>query len=357
MKEDTMTSSTPDATAMSPDDQQKGHTAVNATTMQAIVQERFGGPEVLEYRTVPIPALDADRVLVHVRAASINPYDWHMIRALPYVARASTGLTKPKAPIPGADFAGVVVAVGSEVTDFEAGDEVFGGIGGGAFAEYVAVKATGIVKKPENASFAEAATAPMAGVTALQGLRDSAKLQPGQHVAVVGAAGGVGTYAVMIAKAMGAEVTAICSTRNVDMVQSIGADHVVDYTTTDFTAQGVRYDVIFDVVSTHSMADYRRALTPEGVYVSAGALDMSAWIGPFRHLGRIALGSVGRSQTMKPMLAHNSQEDLGILGSYLATGDITPVIDRSYPLDQVGDAMEYIETMHARGKVVIAVSS
>lgn len=326
------------------------------TTMQAIIQESFGGPEVLELRTIPVPTLEADRVLVKVRAASINPYDWHMIRALPYMARVSTGLTKPKNATPGSDFAGVVVDVGSDVTEFAVGDEVFGGIGAGAYAEYVAVKERGIVKKPSNISFDEAATVAMAGGTALQGLRDRASVKPGQKVAVVGAAGGVGTYAVMIAKAMGAEVTGICSARNVDMVRSIGADHVVDYTTTDFTDMGVKYDVIYDVVTTHSMADYRRALVDSGIYISAGALHMSNWVGPFGHLGKIMLGGLGRSQTMKSMLATGSKDDLGVLGEYLESGEITPVIDRSYPLAEVGDAMAYLETMHARGKVVISVS-
>ncbi|MEA3510843.1 MAG: NAD(P)-dependent alcohol dehydrogenase [Actinomycetota bacterium] len=330
-------------------------TTIPTTTMKAIVYDEFGGPEVLDLREVERPALEDDRVLVKVHAAAINPYDWHMIRGLPYIARASVGLRSPKSPIPGADFAGVIEAVGADVTAFAKGDEVFGS-GPGTFAEYVTAREQSVVVKPEHVSFEQGASVVMAGMTALQGLRDRGNLQPGENVLINGASGGVGTFAVQIAKAMGAQVTAVCSSRNAATVRSVGADHVVDYTQEDFTRSGNRYDVIFDVVSTQSMSGVRRSLTDDGRYVNAGAVKMGNWIGPFTHLARVKLGSSMGKPTMMSMLAKGSQTDLVVLRDYLDSGEIVPVIDAKYPLAEVPEAMAHLETMHARGKVVITIS-
>jgi len=322
--------------------------------MKAIVYERFGGPGVLTLADVERPNLEDDRVLVRVSAASMNPYDWHMIRGLPYIARASAGLRSPKNPIPGADFAGVVEEVGANVTDFAPGDQVFGS-GPGTFAEYVSARGRSIAKTPGNVTFEQAAAVPMAGMTALQGIRDRGQLRSGQRVLINGASGGVGTFAVQLAKAMGAEVTGVCSNRNVDLVRSIGADHVIDYTGEDFTRSGNRYDLIFDVVSTQPMSAIRRSLTDTGTYVTAGAVNMGNWIGPFSHLTRVKLGSIMGKPTMMSMLTKGSNDDLIVLGDYLASGEVVPVIDRSFSLAQTPEAMIYLETMRARGKIVITV--
>ena len=322
--------------------------------MKAIVYERFGGPGVLTLADVERPNLEDDRVLVRVSAASMNPYDWHMIRGLPYIARASAGLRSPKNPIPGADFAGVVEEVGANVTDFAPGDQVFGS-GPGTFAEYVSARGRSIAKTPGNVTFEQAAAVPMAGMTALQGIRDRGQLRSGQRVLINGASGGVGTFAVQLAKAMGAEVTGVCSNRNVDLVGSIGADHVIDYTGEDFTRSGNRYDLIFDVVSTQPMSAIRRSLTDTGTYVTAGAVNMGNWIGPFSHLARVKLGSIMGKPTMMSMLTKGSNDDLIVLGDYLASGEVVPVIDRSFSLAQTPEAMIYLETMRARGKIVITV--
>lgn len=329
-------------------------TPTTETTMKAIVYDEFGGPEVLGLREVERPALEDSRVLVKVHAAAINPYDWHMIRGLPYVARASAGLRSPKHRIPGADFAGVVEAVGADVTAFARGDEVIGS-GRGAFAEYVAAREQSIVAKPEHVSFEQGASVVMAGMTALQGLRDRGNLQPGQNVLINGASGGVGTFAVQIARAMGAQVTGVCSGPNAATVRSIGADHVVDYTQEDFTRSGNRYDLIFDVVSTKPMSGIRRSLTDEGRYVNAGAVKMGNWIGPFSHLARVKIGSLMGKPTMMSMLAKGSNDDLVVLRDYLDSGEIVPVIDARYPLAEVPEAMAQLETMHVRGKIVITI--
>ena len=322
--------------------------------MKAIFHERFGGPEVLALSDVERPKLEDDRVIVRVRAASMNPYDWHMIRRLPYVARASAGLRSPKHPVPGADFAGVVEEVGANVTGFAPGDRVFGS-GPGAFAEYVAARGRSIAGKPDNITFEQAAAVPMAGLTALQGIRDRGRLRAGEKVLVNGASGGVGTFAVQIAKAMGAVVTGVCSGRNVDMVRSIGADHVIDYTDEDFTHSGIRYDLIFDVVSTQRLSAIRKSVSDTGRYVTAGAVEMGNWIGPFSHLARVKLGSIMGKPTMMSMLTKGSPDDLGVLRDFLASGEIVPVIDRSYPLAETPEAMAYLETMRARGKIVITL--
>ena len=322
------------------------------TTMRAMVQDRFGGPEVLTERTMPVPQPGPDQILIEVKAASLNPYDWHMIRGLPYLARMAAGLRRPKHPVPGADMAGIVVAVGSDVTDWAPGDEVYGsGIGG--YAEFALLSERGAARKPEGASFVEAAAVPIAALTALQGLKDAGGLAPGQHVAINGASGGVGTFAIQIAKAMGATVTAICSTRNLDLVRSVGADHVVDYTKDDFTKSGERYDVILDAVGTHTMASYRRALAPEGTYVSVGAVSMGDVVGPLSYLARIKVADLTGSQAMRSMLAKSDEGDIEWLRSHLEDRTMVPVIDRTYPLAELPQAMEYVETMHARGKVVL----
>ena len=328
-------------------------TAGDRSTMRAIVQHRYGGPEVLELRDVPIPAPGADEVLINVRAASVNPYDWHLIRAIPHFVRLTNGFTRPKNRIPGADYAGVVTAVGARVSDLEVGDEVFGGTGSGTLAEFVTVARRNAVHKPTNVTFEQAAAVPMGGITALQALRDSGRMKAGQTVLVNGAAGGVGTVAVQIAKAMGADVTAVCSTRNVEMVRSIGADHVVDYTAVDFTKAGDRYDVIIDIVGNHSVSGLRRVLMPHGRLVGVGQADMGDWIGPITFLVGLALSSIGRSQKASALMAKNTQEDFLILRGMLEDGSIVPVIDRSYPLAEAPDAIRYLEEGHARGKIIV----
>lgn len=347
--------------ATTPDTQNDGSATATppsgSNTMQAIMQDRYGSPDVLSLRTVDRPTPAADQVLVRVVAASVNPYDWHMIRGLPYFMRLMFGRRAPKNPIPGADFAGVVEMVGADVTDFSVGDEVFGGTGHGTLAEYVTVAPRNMVHKPSTVTFEQASAVAMTGITALQALRDTGKLAPGQHVLVNGASGGVGTMAVQIAKALGAEVTALCSTRNVETLRRIGADHVIDYTQNDFAGTRVAYDLIIDVVGNRSMKEYRSALTANGIYVGLGQAEMGDWLGPFLFLGKVKLGSVGRSQSTTVMTARNSKDDFLILEQMLANGDIDPVIDREYPLAKAADAVRYLEEGHARGKVIVTVSS
>lgn len=316
--------------------------------MKAILYPTYGSPDVLRLAEVPIPTPKEDQVLVKVHAAAANPLDWHRMRADPILVRLSDGLRKPKDPRLGADIAGRVEAVGAQVTEFQPGDEVFGEIGAGGFAEYVAVAAKALTHKPTNRTFAEAAAVPVAGFTALQGLRDTGKIQPGQRVLVNGASGGVGAYAVQLAKHFGAHVTGVCSGRNVDLVRSLGADQVIDYTQTDFTRTGQRYDLILDTIGNRSVADCRRVLTPTGICAVAG----------FTTLGRlfqvILLGSWG-GQKMATFLAQPNQNDLRLLKELLEAGKIRSVIDRYYPLAQTADAIRYLETGRARGKVIITV--
>lgn len=323
--------------------------------MDAIVQDRYGGPEVLELREVQIPAPADDEVLIKVHAASVNPYDWHLMRAIPHFVRLANGFTRPKNQIPGADYAGVVTAVGAGVSDLSVGDEVFGGTDSGTLAEFVSVSRRNVTHKPTNVTFEQAAAVPMGGITALQALRDRGRVEAGHKVLVNGAAGGVGTFAVQIAKAMGAEVTAVCSTRNVEMVRSIGADHVVDYTKADFTKARERYDVIIDIIGNHSISAVRRLLEPHGRHVAVGQADMGDWLGPITFLGGLAVSSIGRSRKSSAMIAKNTQEDFLVLGRMLEEGSIVPVIDRTYPLAEAPDAIRYLEKGHARGKVVILV--
>jgi len=323
--------------------------------VKAIVRERYGSPDVLELRDVDKPVLDDDSVLVKVRAASINAYDWHMMRGLPFLARMSEGLRKPKSIAMGVDVAGQVEAVGKNVTHLRPGDEVFGARSG-ALAEYVRGSAKSfLVPKPAGLTFEQAAAMPMAATTALQGLRDRGQLKAGQTVLINGAAGGVGTFAVQIAKAFGAHVTAVCSTRNVDMVRSIGADEVVDYTREDFTKRGQAYDLILDVAASRPLSECRRVLASNGTLVLVGAPD-GRRMGPIvaRILAMIVLSRFA-SQKLLPFLAKNSKEDLMFLKELVEAGRIRPVIDRTYPLSETAAAIRYLEEGHARGKIVITV--
>jgi len=321
------------------------------TLMQAIV---YGKSGVLKLEEIEKPVPADNEVLLKVRAASVNPLDYHFSRHAflrPIMAMA----TKVKTLRPGRDVAGQVEAAGKNVTQFKIGDEVFGACNG-AFAEYACAGESAFATKPSRVSFEQAASVPVAALTALQGFRDKAQLQPGQKVLINGAAGGVGTYAVQIAKTFGAEVTGVCSTRNVEMVRSIGADIVIDYTREDFTSNGKQYDVILDLVANHSFAEHRRALTPRGIYIAAGmiALDGS--------MGRLLMRQIPEflqwrfvSQKSISLLAKLNQKDLDIIGSLIAEGRVTPVIDRRYSLREVPDAVRYLEQGHARGKVIIDV--
>src|SRR6266516_635260 len=332
-------------------------TAAPSNPMRAIVYCDYGLTNLkLENIEKPVPT--DDQLLVRVRAASLNPYDWHFIEGTPYIMRAmGVGLRKPKDTRVGVDFAGTVEAVGKNVTNFKPGDEVFGGKGG-AFAEYVCPRANrAVALKPANITFEQAASVNIAGITALQGLRDKGKVRSGQKVLINGASGGVGTFAVQIAKFFGANVTGVCSTRNVDMVKSLGADQVIDYTKEDFAKGSERYDVILDNVPNHSLSEIRRILTPTGKYVmiGGGGPNDNRWIGPFGRVIYTLLLSPFVSHQMGMMLADANQKDLTILADLMQSGKVKPVIDRTYRLDQVAEAMRYLEQGHARGKVVITV--
>ncbi|MFD4669887.1 NAD(P)-dependent alcohol dehydrogenase [Lentzea sp. NPDC058450] len=328
--------------------------------MKAIVQNRYGSTDTLEYRDVETPTASGTELLVRVHAASVNAYDWHVMRGDPYLARLTgIGLTRPKATIRGRDFAGTVEAVGRDVRRFRPGDEVFGDLGtaDGAFAEYVSVPESLVETKPSTVTFAQAAALPLAGQTALKGLRDTGKLQPGQHVLINGASGGVGTFAVQIAKSLGATVTAVCSTRNVDLVQSLGADHVVDYTTTDFTTAGHRHDLIFDLVGNHSLAALRRALTPGGTIVlsGGGVFDGGSLLGPMRLMLSAKLRAPFVRDTLSVLTTAADRQFLTALSQMAESGGLTPVVERTYPLAEAREALKHVETDHARAKVVITV--
>jgi len=317
--------------------------------MKAIVYPTYGSPDVLELQDIDKPTPQDNQVLVKVHAAAANPLDWHRMRGAPFLVRLSDGLRKPKNPRLGADIAGRVEAVGRAVTAFQPGDDVFGEIGAGGFAEYVCVKEAALVSKPANLSFAAAAAAPVAALTALQGLRNHGKLQSGQKVLINGASGGVGTFTVQMAKAFGAEVTGVCSTRNLELVRKLGADHVIDYTQTDFTKTGQRYDLIFDAVGNQSVAAYRRALAPQGIGVVAGFTTLA------RMFPIMLFGSWGQ-QKISAFLAQPNQSDLLVIKELLETGKVAPVIDRCYPLAETAAAIRYLETARARGKVVITIA-
>jgi NADPH:quinone reductase-like Zn-dependent oxidoreductase len=324
--------------------------------MKAIAYEAYGSADILEVKDVPKPDVEANEVLVRVRAASANPYDWHFMRGIPYVARASMGLRKPKYELLGTDVAGEVEAVGNTVTRFRPGDAVFGFVGSGGFAEYVSASERLLGLKPANLSFQQAATVPLAAVTALQGLRDAGEIHSGQAVLIVGASGGVGTFAVQIAKWYGANVTGVCSTRNVEMVRSIGADHVIDYTREDFTKTGQQYDLIFQLAGTASPSACRRALTPRGRLVLSSGDSPGRIIGPVGRIIKAVLISPFIRQTLRPFVAKPSSNDLQFLRELIEAGRITPVIDRTYRLSEAPDAIRYLETGRAQGKVVISVA-
>ena len=322
--------------------------------MKAIVYHEYGSPDVLELQELDMPAAKDDEVLVAVHAAAVGPHDWHFLRGTPYLVRMVAGLLKPRRKVLGRDVAGRVEAVGRNVTEFQPGDEVFGEVNFGGYAEYVSVSEDELALKPANLTFEQAAAVSVSAITALQGLRDKGRIQPGQKVLINGAAGGVGTFAVQIAKSFGAEVTGVCSTRNVDMVRSIGADQVIDYTQEDFTQSGRRYDLMLDMVGNHSLSDCRRVLSPKGVYVSVGA-QMGDWMGPLTHVLKVVLASLVGSQKMVVWVAKQTKSDLAVLRELLEVGKVTPVIDRTYPLSEVPEAIRYLELGHARGKVVITV--
>jgi NADPH:quinone reductase-like Zn-dependent oxidoreductase len=333
------------------------YAAAPANPMKAIVYCDYGVPN-LKFQEIEKPTPADDQVLVKVRAASVNPLDWHFIEGTPYVMRAmGVGLRKPKDTRLGVDFAGTVEAVGEKVTKFKPGDDVFGGRDG-AFAEYVCVReARAVALKPANITFEQAASVPIAGVTALQGLRDKGKVQSGQGVLINGASGGVGTFAVQIAKSMGADVTGVCSTRNVDMVRSLGADHVIDYTKEDFTKSAQRYDVMYDTVGNRSLLKCRRVLTPKGkaVMIGGGGPGDQGLIGPLVGPIKLLMLSPFVSQEMGTFLAELNQKDLTALADLMQSGKVTPVIDKRYKLSELPQAIEYLEQGHARGKVIIAV--
>jgi NADPH:quinone reductase-like Zn-dependent oxidoreductase len=332
-------------------------TAAPNHPMKAIVYSDYGLSN-LKLENIEKPTPNDDQILVKVRAVSINPYDWHFVEGTPYIMRMmGVGLRKPKDIQLGVDFAGTVEAVGKNVTEFKPGDDVFGGRGG-AFAEYVCRRAEGAVAlKPANLTFEQAASVNIAGITALQALRDKGKVQPGQKVLINGASGGVGTFAVQIAKSLGADVTGVCSTRNVDLVRSLGADHVIDYTKEDFAKGAERYDVILDNVPNHSLSECRRVLNPKGKYVliGGGGPNDSRWIGPFGRVIKTLIMSPFISQQMGMMLADANHNDLTLLADMMQSGKVKPVIDRTYKLSEVPAAIAYLEEGHARGKVVITV--
>ena len=334
-----------------------GRTPAPKNPMKAITYCDYGLANLkLEEIEKPIP--NDDQILVKVRAASVNPYDWHFVEGTPKIMRMmGVGLRKPKDTRLGVDFSGTVEAVGKNVTQFKPGDDVFGGRGG-AFAEYVCRRAEGAVAlKPASITFEQAASVNIAGITALQGLRDKGKVQPGQKVLINGASGGVGTFAVQIAKSFGADVTGVCSTRNVDLVRSLGADHVIDYTKEDFAKGEQRYDVILDNVPNHSLSECRRILNPNGKYVliGGGGPNDSRWVGPFGRVIKTMLLSPFMSQKMGMMMADANHNDLTILADMMQSGKLKPVIDRTYKLAEVPAAIAYLEQGHARGKVVITV--
>ena len=320
--------------------------------MKAIIYTKYGTPEVLEIQDIEKPARKDNEVLVKVHASSVNPAEWHAMTGL-FIARTGNGLVKPKNTRLGADFAGVVEAVGKDITHLKVGDEVYGGRSG-AFAEYVCVR-NAVTPKPANLTFEQAAAVPTAAITALQGLRDYGQIQPGQKVLINGASGGVGTYAVQIAKAFGAEVTGVCSTRNVDTARSLGADHVIDYTREDFTRNGRRYDLFLDIAGSRSWRECRRVLNPQAKFVIVGGPKTNRWIGPLSHVIKVRLASLGASQKVVFFVAKFNREDFAFLRELFEGGKIKSVIDRTHPLSEAAEAMRYLGEGHAQGKVVITM--
>jgi NADPH:quinone reductase-like Zn-dependent oxidoreductase len=331
--------------------------AAGTPTMKAVVRRCYGPPDVLAVEDIEKPSPTDGRVLVRVRAASINPADWHFMRGTPYLIRMEFGFGAPKNPRIGIDFAGTIEAVGPGVTRWKPGDDVFGG-GNGALAEYVTMAEDGnLARKPANISFEQAAAVNVAGLTALQTLRDRAGLRPGQRVLINGASGGVGTFAVQIARTLGAEVTGVCSTRNVELVRSLGADHVVDYTQEDFTQGGLPYDVVMDNVVNRGVLEVRDVLTPDGklILIGGGGPDANPWVGAFIAPIKALVISWFVDQDLGMFISHHSGEDLETLARLMADGKVVAVIDRTYPLAEIVEAMRYLEAGRARGKVVIAI--
>ncbi|HET6659619.1 MAG TPA: NAD(P)-dependent alcohol dehydrogenase [Rubrobacter sp.] len=323
--------------------------------MKAIVRDTYGPPDVLELRDIDIPELADDEVLVRVHAAGVGRDVWHVMTGLPYPIRlAGYGFRAPKNPIIGSDMAGEVETIGRKVSRFQPGDEVFG-IGKGSYAEYVCAPEDKLAPKPADLTFEQAAVVAIMGSTALQALRDHGKVRPGQEVLIIGASGGVGTYAVQIAKAFGVHVTGVCSTKKVEMVRSIGADHVIDYTREDFAEGDQRYDVILDIGGNSSLARLRRALTPEGTLVIVGGEGGGRWLGGTDRQLRAMMLSPFVGQKLGAFVNKENHEDMLVLKELIESGNVTPVIDRTYPLSEVPEAIRYLEEGHARGKVVITV--
>jgi NADPH:quinone reductase-like Zn-dependent oxidoreductase len=323
--------------------------------MKAMVRNTYGPPDLLELRDIDIPQIADDEVLIHVHAAGVGRDVWHVMRGLPYPMRlAGYGIRAPKNPVIGSDVAGVVKAIGKNVSRFQPGDEVFG-IGKGSYAEYVCAREDKLAPKPANLTFEQAAVLAIMGSTALQALRDHGRVEPGQEVLIIGASGGVGTYAVQIAKAFGAHVTGVCSTTKVEMVRSIGADHVIDYTQEDFAEGDQRYDVILDIGGNSSLARLRRALASQGILVIVGGEGGGRWLGGTDRQLRAMILSPFVGQKLGTFVNKENHDDLLVLKELTESGKITPVIDRTYPLSEVPEAMRYLEAGHARGKVVITV--
>jgi NADPH:quinone reductase-like Zn-dependent oxidoreductase len=322
--------------------------------MKAFRYDRYGSPDVLELREVEKPDVADDGVLVRIRASSVNPVDWHTLTGAPYLVRLQAGLLRPKTGMLGVDFAGTVESVGRNVQRFRPGDEVFGGRSG-AFAEYVCVPdGRGVVPKPAELTFEQAAALPVAAISALQALRDKGRIQSGQRVLVNGASGGVGTFAVQIAKALGAEVTGVCSTPNVNLVRSIGADDVVDYTLEDFTLRRERYDLMLDVAGNRSWSECKRVLGDDATVVLVGGPKTNRWIGPLGHVAWVRLATLRGSRRAFPFLAAITKDSLEAIVELVQAGKVTPVIDRGYDFSELPEALRYLGAGHARGKVVVS---
>ena len=321
--------------------------------MRAIVRNTYGPPDVLELGETDRPELTDDGVLVRVRAASINAADWYELTGTPYVARMQMGLRKPKSNTLGVDFAGTVEAVGRDVTQLRPGDDVFGGRSG-AFADYVCARRA-VVAKPAALTFEDAAAVPVAALTALQGLRDKGQLQAGQKVLINGASGGVGTFAIQIAKALGAEVTGVCSTRNVDTARSLGADHVIDYMREDFTQTDRRYDLLLDIAGSRSWSECKRVLNPKATLVIVGAPKGNRSLGPLGHIAKVRLASIPSSQRTLFFVAKFNMPDMVVLRDLLESGKVKPIIDRRHELNEIADAFRYMGEGHAQGKIVVTV--
>ena len=330
-----------------------GPAAPQEDVIKAIIQDKYGSPDVLELKDVDKPVAKESEVLVRVRAAAVNIGNWHLLRGIPYAMRPAVGLFKPKHEIPGLDLAGEVEAVGGSVKQFQPGDQVFGWCNG-AFAEYACVEEDNLLAKPSNLTLEQSAAVGDSAFTALNAVRDQGKVQPGQKVVINGASGGVGTFAVQIAKSFGADVTGVCSTRNMDMVRSIGADQVIDYTREDFTQDRQRYDVMLDLVGSRSLSDCRRSLTPQGSYVLVGVSDMGRLLGLARQI-KVLSSSPFVRQRMRIFITRHTREDLVVLKELVESGKVTPVIDQNYQLSEVPEALRYQGEGHSQGKIVIAV--